>query len=71
MKEVPEKIYMSPAGVLYKGDKQQSNDIEYTRIDVFIEKAWEWVENNILSSDQQDKSLVYYKQFINYMKGEQ
>ena len=38
--------------------------------DAFIEKAWEWVENNILSSSQQDKSLLYYEQFINYMEGE-
>ena len=38
--------------------------------DVFIAKTWEWVENNILSSSQQDKSLLYYEQFINYMEGE-
>lgn len=37
--------------------------------DAFIAKAWEWVENNILSSSQQDKSLLYYKQFINCMEG--
>ena len=37
--EAPKKVYMSPSGVLYKGDKQQINDIEYTRTDTFIEKA--------------------------------
>ena len=48
----PEKIYMSPAGVLYKGDKQQDNDIEYTRTDAFIKKVviylnsklYDWVQ---------------------------
>ena len=38
--------------------------------DAFIEKAWNWIEDNLLSSNQQDKSRVYYEQFINYMKGE-
>ena len=41
----PEKIYLSPSGVLYKGDKQQNNDIEYIRTDAFIEKACEWLKN--------------------------
>ena len=34
----------------------------------FIEKAWDWIEDNILSSNQQDKSLLYYEQFKNYIK---
>lgn len=51
-------------------DKIFDKDIEYTRTDAFIAKAWEWVEDNILSSSQQDKSLLYYEQFINYMEGE-
>lgn len=38
--------------------------------DAFIEKAWDWIEDNLLSSDQQDKSRTYCKQFRNYMKGE-
>lgn len=45
-------------------------NIEYTRTDAFIEKAWNWIENNILSSNQQDKSLLYFEKFKNYMKGE-
>ena len=36
--------------------------------DAFIEKAWDWVEDNILSSNQQDKSLLYYKQFKKYLE---
>lgn len=38
--------------------------------DVFIEKAWIWIEDNLLSSNQQDKSRLYFEQFKNYMKGE-
>lgn len=34
-----------------------------------FEKAWNWIEDNMLSSNQQDKSRLYYKQFENYMKG--
>lgn len=46
------------------------NQLEYTRTDAFIEKAWDWIENNILSSNQKDKSLLYYKQFKKCTKGE-
>ena len=46
------------------------SDIEYFRADAFIDKAWSWIEDNMLSSNQQDKSHFYYEQFINYMKGE-
>jgi len=38
--------------------------------DTFIEKAWGWIEDNMLSSNQQDRALLYYRQFINYMEGE-
>ncbi len=38
--------------------------------DVFIEKAWNWIDDNILSSNQRDKSRLYFEQFVNYMKGE-
>lgn len=38
--------------------------------DAFIEKAWDWIEGNLLSSNQQDKSCLYFKQFKNYMKRE-
>ena len=46
------------------------NFVEYVPADAFIENAWNWVEDNLLSSNQQDKSRFYYEQFINYMKGE-
>ena len=33
-----------------------------------IDKAWDWVEDNLLSSNQQDKSRLYFEQFKNYIK---
>ena len=75
--EAPDKIYLYPSdrtGEDYEaewGEYPWGKDcVEYTRADAFIEKAWDWVEDNILSSNQRDKSLLYYKQFKNYMKGE-
>ena len=71
--EAPEKIYLYPSdrcGEEYEaewGDKPWGEDyVEYTRTDAFIEKVWDWIEDNILSSNQQDKSLLYYKQFKKY-----
>jgi hypothetical protein len=73
--EAPEKIYVhikdKPCEITFSEviEKECSN-IEYTRTDAFIEKAWDWIEDNILSSNQQDKSCSYFEQFQNYMKGE-
>lgn len=50
--------------------REKDADVEYIRTDAFIEKAWDWIEDNILSSNQQDKSLTYYEQFKKCMKGE-
>ena len=49
-------------------DKNLKN-IEYTRTDAFIEDAWNWIEDNVLSSNQQDKPLLYYERFKKYIKG--
>ena len=70
--EAPERIWMDLEWIPHFDCKDciTENSIEYTRTDAFIANAWEWVEDNILSSNQQDKSLIYYEQFINYMKGE-
>ena len=59
---VSEKLYVDAR------DKVDE-DIEYIRKDAFIDKVWSWIEDNMLSSNQQDKSHFYYEQFINYMKG--
>lgn len=77
--EVPEKIYMTPSfgepdNVLLasfsKSHLDFHRDIEYTRTDAFLEKAWDWIEDNLLTPNQRDKSLVYFEQFKNYMEGE-
>jgi hypothetical protein len=72
--EIPEKIYVtnysSEVRYNWHDERLAVNDIEYTRTDALIEKAWEWIEDNILSSNQQDKSRLYYENFKNYMKGE-
>lgn len=73
----PEKIYMSPAGVLYKGDKQQCNDVEYARTDTFIEKGENFLEmlgygftitDNITHANYDKEQLI--DDFRNYIKGE-
>jgi len=69
--EVPEKIYVTecmlfatnPEITLPKNDK-----IEYIHTNVFIEKAWDWIEDNIMSTNQRDKSPIYYKQFKKYLE---
>jgi len=81
--EIPEKIYLDyeldedkiHIFINYMWHRHPFEDknltnVEYTRTDVFMEKVWDWVEDNILSSNQQDKSLLYYERFQNYMKGE-
>ena len=77
--EAPGKIYLQDSmstdtiGDLWPEwfDAEVSdNSIEYTRTDAFIEKAWDWIEDNLLSSNQQDKSRLYFEQFVDYMKGE-
>lgn len=71
--EAPEKIYLTSDeknSYVFTQKRSDGKGIEYIRTDAFIEKAWEWVENNMLSSNQQDKSRLYYQHFVNYMKGE-
>ena len=76
--EAPEKIYLDADENWHRThtaytEKAKGNDIEYIRadafIDDFVEKAWDWIEDNILSSNQQDKSHLYCEQFRNYIKG--
>jgi hypothetical protein len=73
--EAPEKIYLvnddlSIEREWYKTKQVGFETIEYTRTDAFIEKAWDWIEDNLLSSNQQDKSHLYLEQFKKHMKGE-
>lgn len=73
--EAPEKIFIVNDDLNIKREWYKTKQVgfettEYTRTDTFIEKAWDWVEDNLLSSNQQDKSRLYFEQFKNYMKGE-
>ena len=71
--KAPEKIYLTSDennSYVFTQKRSDNMGVEYTRTDDFIDKAWEWVENNVLSINQQDKSRLYFEQFKNYMKGE-
>jgi hypothetical protein len=69
--EAPEKIWLGKyTQSLMLSNPNSNTYVEYVHKDAFIEKAWDWIEDNMLSSNQQDKSRFYYEQFINYMKGE-
>ena len=73
--EAPKKIYIYPSD-RWSGDYEDEwgtipwgeDYVEYTRTDAFIEKAWNWIEDNILSSNQQDKSLLYYEQIKKHLE---
>lgn len=73
--EAPDKIYLRPLSDgetynhWYRTD-WENNCIEYIRADTFIEKAWDWIEDNVLSINQQDESRLYFEQFKKYTKGE-
>ena len=74
--EAPEKIYLFENPIdgtpdyRWLSKRSCSDDVEYIRTDAFIEKAWDWIEDNLLSSNQQDKSRLHFEQFKKYMKGE-
>jgi hypothetical protein len=72
--EAQEKLYLSKniyRNPLYRvPDNDDKSNIEYTRADAVIEKAWDWIEDNMLTSNQRDKSRLYFEQFKKYMKGE-
>jgi hypothetical protein len=84
--EAPEKIYMTPSfgepdNVLLasfsKSHLDFHRDIEYIRIDAFIEKACEFIDERLIFDDNawyvegeitiKDKVIEDFK---NYMKGE-
>lgn len=88
--EAPEKIYVTKC-MLFATNPEitlqgNGNKIEYTRTDVFIEKACDWLNNNLAkyseltNEDEYGNKLketvmnVFYgqavKDFQNYMKGE-
>ena len=68
--EAPEKLYLHPTA---KGEVGASwltfpltdKDIEYTRTDVFIEKAAKWINEHTSLSEK-----LVIENFVKYMKGE-
>jgi len=80
----PEKIYVSnySSGLTnnWHNERLAVNDIEYTRTDAFIEKALDYIENNIYDHYDGDHEYgicggyVKKEEFINnfkdHMKGE-
>ena len=65
----PEKIWIDHVTDLPKLSGHIDKDsVEYIRKDAFIEKAWNWIEDNMLSSNQQDKSRLYCEEFKRYME---
>ena len=69
----PNKIYVHLTrfwGLTANKDNITKNGVEYTRTDFFIERAWDWIDDNLLTSNQQDKSRLYFEQFKKYMEGE-
>ena len=73
--EVPEKLYIdfrdraeSTWRCAYT-EKTLANDIEYTRTDVFIEKAIEWWMDNFVYTDDVEIKYDTIQSFKNYMKG--
>ena len=73
--KAPEKIYIVDAtfpdyvdfdGSPINTKRIDDHDIEYTRTDTFIEKACQWLYDNLHWADPSD----FLKDFEKYMKGE-
>lgn len=59
--EAPEKIYLTednPLKEWYRTKQVGFNSIEYTRTDAFIEKACEWIKENITNNPNANSVLV-------------
>ena len=69
--KAPEKIYLSAVDLEEIGylleDSNDSQDVEYTRTDAFIEKACEWLKNNLQGIVG---GSIYIDDFRKYMEGE-
>ena len=81
--EAPEKIYLQePTKV--RAEKRYDNDVEYVRIDTFIEKACEWLKKELPVTDLASSNMLkitfkvfdkenkkrFIENFKKYMKGE-
>ena len=75
--KAPEKLYLdatSKCGDTVFTIKNNDTDIEYTRTDAFIEKACEWLKNNIDSYNTTNEFEHWFDEmfedFKHYMKGD-
>ena len=72
--EAPEKIYLFENPIDETPDyrwlskKSCDEDIEYTRTDAFIEKAWDWIDYNNRNGGCNFDG--WEEDFKNYMRGE-
>lgn len=75
--EAPEKIYLDSYGSGFSHgfhtNKLYDNDIEYISTDVFIEKACEFIEQNItdyidVTHYGGDENIILQKEFIEFFK---
>ena len=64
--ELPEKIYVDTPNHDFWYRTKDSNSIEYTRTDAFIEKAVKYMANHFLTPGMDSE----IEDFVNYMKGE-
>lgn len=72
--EAPKQLYVNPNERLFRGsvffaftDKKREDDVTYIQEDAVIEKACEWLENNLQGIVG---GSIYMEDFRKYMKGE-
>lgn len=69
--EAPEKIHISKDLFRWSFNGPQSkSDIEYIRIDAFIEKIIKWIESTFSMDYNESEMNAIIKEFKEYMKGE-
>lgn len=64
--EMPEKIYIFDYNDAMVTPLE--GDTVYVRKDAFIEKAWDWIEDNLLTINQQDNAIKIMNEFVKAMK---
>lgn len=66
----PEKLYLLSNGLI-SYCRNNENDIEYIRIDAFIEKAVDYIANNMRCDGYTlQTKMKFIEGFKNFMKGE-
>jgi len=80
--EAPEKLYLFENPITktpydrWLSKRSDKNDIEYTRTDVFIEKAVAWVKEHKEDVETEDNGIAgwipdcFIDEFRKYMRGE-